>query len=134
MSPITIQLDHTATYTPGAPISGKVLWQNLDPESASLEIRLLWFTRGKGDRDFQVLDQRTVAAPRRAGEFPFEFQAPGYPPSFSGKLVSLIWAIEVIQFPEREAELLEIVISPTGQPLFTQAVDTGPRQDESPAP
>ncbi len=121
MSQITIQLDNAvAAYLPGASISGTIVWQIADPPAESLEIRLLWFTRGKGDRDYDVVDSVTIPVPQASDQAPFEFLAPAWPISFSGKLISLIWAVEVILFPDRQAENREIVISPVGEPLLTR--------------
>ena len=122
MSQFNIEFHQTEhTWKPGQLISGEVTWKDLDPESESIEIRLIWFTRGKGDRDFEVIHAKSVDRPEVAGGEPFEFPAPNWPASFSGKLLSLIWAIEVICFPSRTAENHEIVISPTGQPLSTRS-------------
>jgi hypothetical protein len=95
----------------GEMIRGRVEWNDLQPLK-SLEIRLIWLTRGKGDRDVSIVQQRVFTAPAPSGRQDFEFAAPNAPYSFSGKLISLIWAIEVIAFPSGDAELTEIVIAP----------------------
>lgn len=110
---IAIQLkNNTATYTPGEAIDGEVRWSDLGPRVDLLEIRLIWYTEGKGDRDVAILDRRTVAAPVAAGSHAFSFTAPDRPYSCSGKLVSLLWAIETIAFPSRDSESRIVVIGP----------------------
>ena len=102
-------------FVPGDSIRGELVVQSLPPEMESIEIRLLWHTRGKGDMDVEVVAAQTVTKFSEGQSIPFEFQAPAYPNSFSLKLVSLVWVIEAIAFPSRTAANQEIVISPTGQ-------------------
>jgi len=54
--------------------------------------------------DPQTTDQRT-----------FRFALPEGPYSFSGKLISIIWAIELILEPGPSVERREIVMSPSGR-------------------
>ncbi|MGI9516693.1 MAG: hypothetical protein ACR2NP_06600 [Pirellulaceae bacterium] len=115
---IKIQLaNDTACYAPGEAVSGRVDWSGLDQETESLEIRLIWFTRGKGTRDFEVVEANTIESPPLDGETMFQFVAPGYPNSISGKLISVVWAVEVIVFPDHEAEHHEVIISPARREL-----------------
>ena len=113
----------TACYRPGQPIIGSLHRQDGNAERESIEIRLIWFTRGKGDRDFEVIDLKTIDHLKDKNPAAFEFNAPRYPCSFSGKLISLIWAIEAISFPDREASIHEIIIALTyGVVLFSLVV------------
>jgi hypothetical protein len=109
--------DAAAGFRPGQRISGHVQWQPAADPCEALEVRLIWFTRGKGDRDVEVTDVIRFDSPGHQSSLKFEFSAPPWPCSFSGKLISLIWAIEVITFPDRHATHRELVISPTGQEL-----------------
>ena len=109
---IQIVLDNAAgAFEQGATIRGQVAWSEFN-RLESLEIRLIWFTRGKGDRDVQIVQQQTIRSNASSGSEPFEFTAPRAPYSFSGKLISIIWAVEVVAFPSRNAESVEIVIAP----------------------
>lgn len=112
---ITIQLtDPDSKYSPGEPIRGTVRWSSPESKPDSIDIRLIWFTRGKGNRDVEVVGNSAFEPSGESGEHEFEFQAPEHPYSFSGKLISLVWAIEAISFPENEAEQAELTIAPRG--------------------
>ena len=127
MSLLNIQLANPdRCYAPGEAVAGRVDWKALPADSDSIEIRLIWFTRGKGTRDFEVVESMTVDTPTTAGETGFQFIAPRYPNSISGKLISVVWAVEVIVFPGHEAENHELIISPTRQPLTI----AGPNEEQ----
>jgi len=113
---ITIQLENgQAEYRPGDTISGLVEWS--DEEGDALEARLIWFTRGKGDRDFELISVQHVAAFGPSGNERFQFTAPHRPHSFAGKLVSLQWAIEAIVFPSYNTTLKDLTISNSGKEI-----------------
>ncbi len=113
---IEIQLAQTPPeYRPGDIISGRVDWLDLDQQVTSLEVRLIWYTQGKGDQDVGVATSIPCKLTAPSGNLPFEFSAPSRPFSFSGKLISLIWAVEVVLFPEHEGERKQITISGSGK-------------------
>jgi len=97
---ITITLSQTpAGYAPGESIAGVVEWTELSAKTNRFEIRLIWNTEGKGDTDVQVIDTINESLPPTSGTTRLDFIAPTRPFSFSGKLISLTWAVEVIEFP-----------------------------------
>ncbi len=109
---ITIELDKSeAIFSPAETISGTVSWS--EAEGTSMEARLIWYTVGKGDQDFELIAVHKVAAFDSSGSERFEFIAPSRPQSFSGKLISLQWAIEAIIFPDKSAQRAEFAISKT---------------------
>lgn len=111
---VTITIDEgKRAYQPGEIISGKLTWQLPEPAD-SAELRLFWFTQGKGDEDVEIVE-RMQAQPAQRGELSFRFTLPGSPYSFSGKLISLTWAIEGIIGDEHYRE--EFVLSPTGREI-----------------
>jgi hypothetical protein len=113
---IEIQLTQTPPeYRPGEIISGRVDWLDLDKQITSLETRLIWYTQGKGDQDVGVAISIPAKLTAPTGNLPFEFSAPPRPFSFSGKLISLIWAVEVVLFPSQAGEREQITISGSGQ-------------------
>ena len=115
---IQIRLDQKH-FLPGDEISGAADWQQLE-STESLDIRLIWYTAGKGDRDFKIVSFHTVENPANEGSEAFSFIAPDYPLSFSGKLISLVWAIEAIAFPSHAAETENIVIGPNRQEILIE--------------
>jgi len=119
---IKVQLENAeAVFRPGDTISGSVEWS--DEEGDSLEVRLIWFTRGKGDRDFELILAHTVSAFGPSGSERFQFSAPHRPQSFAGKLISLQWAIEAIAFPSHNSEIKELTISSSGKEIEIFAKD-----------
>ena len=122
MSDVRIHLaDDQAGFRPGETVSGGVEW-SLDAPPDSAELRLLWHTRGKGDDDVQVVTRQTIDQPLQKDRRDFSFALPEGPYSFSGKLISLMWVIELI-LPPVEPLTREIVLSPTGSEIVLSAVE-----------
>ena len=108
---ISITFDEESkSYTPNETVSGTVLWSKLT-NTERLETRLIWFTQGKGDRDFAIVESISIPVSNEAGKARFQFSAPTRPFSFSGKLISLVWAVEVVQFPSKDGFKETIVLS-----------------------
>ncbi len=107
-----IKLDRKKTcYAPGDLIAGTIQASELPSEAHKLAIRLLWFTTGKGTRDVNTCCEIVQAIGPAPSTLAFEFIAPHRPLSFSGQLISLQWAIEVVAFPSKQSSLAEIVIT-----------------------
>ena len=124
MSWISIELDDSRTaYRPGEEVSGAVLWVIDDeddpgggvPEIESAEVRLIWFTRGRGDRDSGIVAAEELPGPQATDRRRFSFPIPAGPYSVSGKLISLVWAVEAVLEPGSRAARTEITVSPTGR-------------------
>ncbi len=106
-----------AAFAPGEEIEATAVWQ-LDEEPKSLEVRLFWFTSGKGDRDSELVAAETIE-PSVSGHRTCRLRLPDPAPlSFSGKLVSLLWAVELVAEPGARAGRVELVVSPTGRELL----------------
>lgn len=122
MSWVRIDLTGGRTgYRPGEELTGTVSW-SIDPGGEPVEAaeaHLLWFTRGKGDRNTEVVvTERLEGAPSRSDRRDFRFRLPAGPYSVSGKLVSIVWAVEVVLDPGARAERIEITVSPTGREVL----------------
>ncbi len=103
-------------FRPGEMISGAVLWEFPNaPELA--EVRLLWFTRGKGTEDGAIVETVKLDAAPAADTREFSFQAPNGPYSFSGTLIAVLWAVEFIAQPGDEFQRIEITIAPDGREI-----------------
>ena len=50
---------HEANFVPAERIAGKVTWS--EAVGDSLEVRLIWYTAGKGERDFGVVATHRVS-------------------------------------------------------------------------
>lgn len=117
MSALALELrDGDTSLRPGEKVAGMVRW-DLPQAPASLEVRLFWYTQGKGMRDVGTAAVMEVQNPGPAGEKPFSLEVPQGPFSFSGRLVSLCWAIELVAEEPDEAERLDLVVSPTGEEI-----------------
>lgn len=118
MSRLGIRLSRDRTqFLPGDTVSGTVFWE-LDEEPMAAEVRLFWYTQGKGTQDICITDTTLFQNPTRASELPFEVMLPEMPYSFSGKLVSLVWALELVIEPGTLTARQEITMSPTGNEIL----------------
>ena len=98
-------------FLPGEELAGEVLWKS-DSDPGPVELRLFWHTEGKGTRDVKVVETLSFSVPNRQDRRDFSFRLPDSPYSFSGKLVSVVWALELVLLSSGETERLEIVVSP----------------------
>lgn len=117
MATLNIILDaQSPQFLPGDAVSCVASWA-LDAPAEWLEVRLFWFTSGKGTRDVGVVDTQRVMSPPLRGERRLEMTLPDSPYSFSGKYVSLRWALELVPAGEKEAATCELTMSPTGDEI-----------------
>src|SRR5262245_52954112 len=99
---IAIEMEQNRrAFSFGERIAGTVCWSDQLPQPDRFEVRLIWYTQGKGDRDVSIVQQQTIEPRQPSGHAPFAFEAPNGPYSFSGRLISLLWAIEVVAVPSR---------------------------------
>jgi hypothetical protein len=109
---LTIQTRDGGTwFKPGEAIEGTVSW-HLDEDAEAVEVRLFWYTRGKGSQDVEIVATRQIPRPESSGTRPFAFEVPRGPYSFSGKLITLAWAIELVVQPSGATERLDLKIGP----------------------
>ena len=115
MSSLDIEIENGRTaFSPGEEIRGRVKWQFQEaPEK--LELSLFWRTQGKGTQDTGIVKTITFEPAGMSGEKDFTFTAPEGPYSFSGKLISIIWGLELVE-PGKGKDYVrrEIVIAPGG--------------------
>ena len=122
---IKTELDNLV-YTPGEILRGQVYWDiDLVKNSDGGEVRLFYYTSGKGTQDVKVINTLSVPATSTKGNQKFEFTLPSEPYSFSGKLISLIWALEFQMLESDETERLEFVMSPSGKEVDLYAHSDG---------
>ena len=123
-------LGDTASFVAARPFAGAIV----DVEERTLgsfeedekgELRLFYYTSGKGSRDVETLETKSVDILSPSGSQKFEFQLPLQPYSFSGRLVSLIWALEFELLKANETERLEFTLSPSGQEIDLYAHSSG---------
>ena len=108
--------DGTTSYPPGAQLIATAQWE-LDRPVDSIKLRLLWYTRGKGESDSDVVQEITFDNPGSQGQKRLGIQLPDSPYSFSGKLISLIWVLELEAIPSGDTERVEIILAPDGKEI-----------------
>jgi hypothetical protein len=113
MSTLRIDIGGERGYKPGETINGRVSWQVDDPPE-SAEIRLFWYTSGKGTQDVENIASVAFQTPQVNDNRTFSLTLPRQPYSFSGKLISILWALELIVEPGSNVERQELVMSPSG--------------------
>jgi hypothetical protein len=123
---LTIQTDAAgAVVRPGSVLRGVASW-TLEKECRSVAIRLFWYTRGKATTVAQIVDDVTSNLTSMTGSRPFEFRLPEGPYSFSGKLITLTWAIELVIDPGARTQRVEFVLSPHDHEIdLTNPVSAG---------
>jgi hypothetical protein len=113
MTTLHIELDDDRRWFPPADtVSGRVAW-HLDEPADAVELRLFWHTGGKGTEDIEIIDMVQIEAADDAGERGFSFRLPDGPYSFSGTLITLAWALELVALPSGDTERVDLVVAPT---------------------
>jgi hypothetical protein len=112
-------------FEPGDEVAGTAAWE-LPAAPERLDLRLIWYTRGKGTQDVGVVASQELPA-AISGRQEFRFTLPAGPYSFSGKLISLVWAVEMVAEPGGEAARADVAVSPTGREILL-----GPATEEPP--
>ena len=114
--------ENKTAFRPGETIAGAVLWEFAKPP-ASAEVRLVWFTRGKGTEDGGIAATVTLDAPPAADTREFSIEAPNGPYSFSGTLIAVLWAVEFVAKPGSEFQRIEIVIAPDAREITLPRIE-----------
>lgn len=102
--------DSRTSFEPGETIAINTSWQ-LPTAPRQAEARLVWYTQGKGDADVGIVQRLPFENPQASDNRSCEFLLPESPYSFSGKLISLTWAVEVILEPG-QTKRLDLVVAP----------------------
>ena len=111
---LRISLDGSKkNFRPAETVSGSASWQ-LSEKAEAIEIHLCFYTQGKGTSDVHIIDTMRIDSAPENGSQKFSWQLPHSPYSFSGKLISLIWAVEIVVLPSAEAESISFEMSPDG--------------------
>ncbi|MEN6337715.1 MAG: hypothetical protein ABFE01_25965 [Phycisphaerales bacterium] len=122
MDKLSIKLaDDKTVFGPRDTIRGVIEW-NLDSNPRRLDLSLFWYTAGRGTRDVGMVHNAWFDDPGMHGSKEFSFALPDGPLSVSGKLVSIIWAIELTCSPGSETTRREITLSLTGKKILLDSV------------
>lgn len=115
--------DERREFFPGETMTGTVSWE-LDENPGNMELRLFWYTRGKGTEDVSVVEIIRFENAMLQDTQDFEFNLPMDPYSFSGKLISLKWALELVPEKGKSVERYKFAMSQTGRPVVLKAVES----------
>lgn len=123
MSRLEIRLEQgKLTYKPGEELVGTVAWQ-LDTVPESLSLRLFWLTSGKAEPEVSLVETVPIDGVGMVGEREFRCRLPAGPLSFTGQLVSLGWALELVAEPGSFTQRLEILLTETGREIRLPRLD-----------
>ena len=109
--------ENCTAFSPGEELTGAALWELAEPPQLA-EVRLVWSTKGKGTEDAAVAATVAFETPLAGDTRPFSLRLPAAPYSFSGKLISLVWAVELVLQPGNLCERVEIVVAPGGREVL----------------
>lgn len=128
MNELTILIDHGQTaFTPESVLSGVIRWQ-LEVPPRGLRLQLMWYTSGKGTTDIHLEESLDFSSSQITGSESFRFTLPSAPYSFSGKYISLHWALELVSQPGSLNTKTEFILSPDGKEiLLPQIQDSRPK-------
>ena len=130
MKELEIQIaDPDRFCEPGATLRVPISWR-FDEEQTDLELRVVWNTVGKGTPDLGVVHTELIGQPGFQGNRVVTLELPGVPYSFSGTLVSVVWAIELVASPSKASTRQEIVIAPQGHEVIMTSVSDEDEEEE----
>ncbi len=109
-------LDQRSAWKPGEELEVEVTWSQ-EEAAEELEVRLLWETRGRPDREEGVIDKDQVKGVGSSGERRIEFRLPDGPWSYDGHVVEIAWLVDAVVWPSGENAQAEFALSPTGGPV-----------------
>ncbi|HEX4954880.1 MAG TPA: hypothetical protein VF017_15930 [Thermoanaerobaculia bacterium] len=113
--------DRRTVFAPGDPVTGTVAW-SLDEAPSEVELRLFWYTSGKGEQDVVVVDTARFDAPGHQDQRAFSLHLPDGPLSFSGTLITLAWALELVVSPGSLATRTELLVTVIGREIRLSAL------------
>ena len=115
--------DDQHALRPGDRVEGVISW-SMSKRPKSAEVVLFWFTEGKGTSDTRIIDRMLIEQPVPDDSQIFSLQLPDQPYSFSGKLISLQWAIEAIVEPGHHVQRRTLIVSPTREEINLRTIST----------
>lgn len=121
MPKLTVETrDHQAHFRPGEVVAGFCGWE-CDAPPRWAELRLFWYTQGRGTRDTGIVATQRWDDPPAVDAPLFEFTLPAGPYSCSGQLVSIAWALELVVKGVDDVARLDLVVAPAGREVEVTA-------------
>ncbi|MCW1922375.1 hypothetical protein OKA05_07405 [Luteolibacter arcticus] len=119
MTTITIE---RRDLRPHETVTGRVAWA-LEKEPRELELRLCWFTRGRGTEEARTIEVLPLGDTLR-GERAFSFRLPAEPWSVNGTLVQIVWALEVVAKKTGSLGVEEFVVAPQRSEITLHEIES----------
>ncbi len=127
MTGLRIDLDGDGRWhRPWGTVAGRAVWR-LDEPAEAVELRLFWHTTGKGTEDVEIVEAFRFEPAGVADERAFSFRLPDGPYSFSGALITLAWALELVAIPSGRTERVDLVVAPAPVEVRLTSLGRGPR-------
>ena|ERR1700722_18982143 len=114
MNDLTLDLAGQSAFEPGQTVPVTAKW-NLKTPLDAVELRVVWNTAGPNDVDLQIAESVRIKSPNPTDSRQITLAMPRQPYSFSGKLISIVWALELVAIPSLESTRTEITIGPGGR-------------------
>ena len=114
--------DGQTAFEPGARLAGVAAW-SAPAAPRGIELRLSWAMNGRGGRDFKIAETIPLPAPAAAERRPFILTLPEGPYSFRGRLVTLVWTLELVASPGEEKAHVDLVVAPGRETIDLRATD-----------
>ena len=114
-------------FGPGERIGVEARWWVPEP-AKRIELRLVWYTSGRGDQDVNVVTvEPLLEAPEggvgQQGSRVVSLELPREPYSVSGKLITLSWAVELVVDDGHASTRTDIVIAPESREITLTEVE-----------
>lgn len=103
-----------AAFEPGARVTGVAAW-SAPAAPRGMELRLSWAIHGRGGRDYKIAETIALPAPAATERRPFLLTLPADPYSFRGKLLTLVWSLELVALPGEEKARVDLIVAPGGK-------------------
>lgn len=113
--------DGRTAFEPFEEVDVVAEWDSATPPPW-LELRLTWFTRGKGNTDLLVVRHWRHVPTESRGKHVWHVRLPAAPYSFSGKYVSLVWTLELLEATEEHSTRRDIIIAPLSREIALHPV------------
>jgi hypothetical protein len=114
--------NHRKSFEPGEEISVMLSWDLQSPPDA-IELRAVWNTEGKGSTDVGVERSVVIDSPNSSDTRRMSFTLPEAPYSFSGHLISLVWALELVVKPSEQSCRKEFTMAPGASEVILRPVE-----------
>lgn len=110
---VKIELDNFH-HQPFQTLTGKVRLTG-PVTAAKMELRVFWFTRGRGDEEAEICHRLSINTQEKLSGF--SWKLPAAPYSFAGQLITMAWAVEVVDEKENSLDLVPFLLSPSGEEM-----------------